>query len=224
MNGSVGVVVPAYDEPLLVGRVIETIPAFVDRIYGVDDRSTDGTWAEIRRHATAANRSVDAASPVPDGGAGSVRRVVPIRHEHNRGVGQLYVGDLSGIRAEENGDGQNWGRHGNKRLHGWTFSSFTDMLDYKGEAAGIEVVVDTERGTSKTCCVCGRKRKAHRVHRGLYEYDSCGFIGNVDCNGAENIRTLLLSPERHARQDRDNGCLAQPAVHLFDATEWQFLP
>jgi glycosyltransferase involved in cell wall biosynthesis len=40
---SVGVVVPAYNEEPFVGGVVETMPAFVDRIYVVDDRSTDGT-------------------------------------------------------------------------------------------------------------------------------------------------------------------------------------
>ncbi|WP_224335597.1 glycosyltransferase family 2 protein [Haloprofundus halobius] len=51
----VGVVVPAYNEEGLVGDVIDTMPAFVDRVYVVDDRSTDDTWDEIQRHATRAN-------------------------------------------------------------------------------------------------------------------------------------------------------------------------
>lgn len=58
------VVVPAYNEEALVGRVLETMPAFVDAIVVVDDASTDGTalelaaWAErlgprlvVHRHA-----------------------------------------------------------------------------------------------------------------------------------------------------------------------------
>ncbi|WP_338034866.1 transposase [Halococcus hamelinensis] len=35
-----------------------------------------------------------------------------------RNVGRLMVGDLGGIRSEEAGSGRNWGRHGNKMLHG----------------------------------------------------------------------------------------------------------
>ncbi|ELK54819.1 glycosyltransferase, partial [Haloferax sp. BAB-2207] len=50
-----GVVVPAYDEARFVGGVIDTLPAFVDRAYVVDDRSTDGTWEVIRRHAAREN-------------------------------------------------------------------------------------------------------------------------------------------------------------------------
>jgi glycosyltransferase involved in cell wall biosynthesis len=89
-NGNtVGVVVPAYNEHGFVGGVIETIPDFVDRIYVVDDRSTDGTWQEIRERAEQANRVADrrVESPLADGGLAVAPRVVPVRHEENRGVG-----------------------------------------------------------------------------------------------------------------------------------------
>jgi len=79
-GAAVAVVVPAYNESGLVGRVIETIPDYVDRVYVVEDGSTDDTWAEIR----AAAERVNAASAP---GGTFDRRVVPIRHEQNRGVG-----------------------------------------------------------------------------------------------------------------------------------------
>ena len=116
---TVGVVVPAYDEEGFVGEVIETMPDFVDRIYAVDDCSTDGTWQEIRTAAERVNQRSDEAAADGSGsvarGSGSARsepsrgtesaratefpasagpasgyepqRVVPIRHEENRGVG-----------------------------------------------------------------------------------------------------------------------------------------
>ena len=40
---SIGVVVPAYNEEDLVGDVVRTMPEFVDRVYVVNDASTDGT-------------------------------------------------------------------------------------------------------------------------------------------------------------------------------------
>ena len=52
---SVAVVIPAYNEEGFVGDVIDTVPEYVDRIYAIDDCSTDGTWAEIRRHADRRN-------------------------------------------------------------------------------------------------------------------------------------------------------------------------
>src|SRR5262245_8709073 len=42
-NRRVAVVVPAYNEEKLIDRVLDTMPAFVDRVIVVDDASTDGT-------------------------------------------------------------------------------------------------------------------------------------------------------------------------------------
>lgn len=105
---TVAVVVPAYNEAGFVGEVIDTIPTFVDRVYPVDDCSTDPTWAEIEARAERLN---DAEPPLIDGNGrelrraesdasegadGSLvaasapsdqRRVVPLRHDENRGVG-----------------------------------------------------------------------------------------------------------------------------------------
>ena len=68
---SVAVVVPAHDEETLVGETIRGIPAFVDRIYVIDDASGDGTVA--------------AARAAGDG------RVEVIAHDANQGVGGAIV-------------------------------------------------------------------------------------------------------------------------------------
>jgi glycosyltransferase involved in cell wall biosynthesis len=68
---TVAVVVPAHDEEGLVGTTIAAIPAFVDRIYVVDDGSRDAT-AERARAAG-------------DG------RVEVVAHDRNRGVGAAIV-------------------------------------------------------------------------------------------------------------------------------------
>ena len=139
-----------------------------------------------------------------------------------RSVGTVYVGDLGGIRDNENGEPENWGKHGNLDLHGWAFDRFTTMLEYKAEMQGIAVETVSERDTSKTCSVCGTKADSNRVERGLYDCDECGTVANADVNGAENIRQKSTSESRS--RDRSNGCLAQPAVRLFDTTEGRFLP
>jgi glycosyltransferase involved in cell wall biosynthesis len=67
----VAVIVPAHNEQSLVGTTIGGIPDFVDRIYVVDDASSDGTAA--------------AARATGDG------RVGVIVHERNGGVGAAIV-------------------------------------------------------------------------------------------------------------------------------------
>ncbi|WP_455449392.1 glycosyltransferase family 2 protein [Natrinema thermotolerans] len=112
----IGVVVTAYDEAAFVGRVIETVPDFVDRIYAVDDASPDESWSVIQRVAErlnerAASEGADPAVAVADGG--DDRRVVPIRHEANRGYGAAVktgyrraAADGMDVVAVMNGDGQ----------------------------------------------------------------------------------------------------------------------
>jgi putative transposase len=137
-------------------------------------------------------------------------------------VGTIVVGDLSGIREdEENGESKNWGKHGNLDLHSWAFDRFTDLIEYKAEMEDITVEEVSERDTSKSCSCCGRKRKANRVERGLYVCDKCETVANADVNGAENIRQKVSpSPSR----DRSNGWLAQPSTFLFDKETGAFAP
>ena len=48
-------VVPAYNEEKLIERVLDTMPAFVDRIIVVDDASTDATGRAAGRGASRAS-------------------------------------------------------------------------------------------------------------------------------------------------------------------------
>jgi putative transposase len=130
------------------------------------------------------------------------------------GVSEIAVGDLSDIREDETGDSRNWGASGNKKLHGWGFSRFTTLLEYKAEEHGILVNRTTERDTSKTCSCCGRKCNSNRVKRGLYVCDLCRTTMNADVNGAVNIRRKIT--QSPPTGDMSNGCLAQPGVFLFD--------
>ena len=137
-------------------------------------------------------------------------------------VGRLAVGDLSDIRQGENGDARNWGRSGNKKLHGWEFDRFTRLLEYKVEEHGILVDRKSERDTSKTCLCCGRNRDTNRVERGLYVCGSCGTTMNADVNGAVNIRRKTT--QNPPTENMNNSCLARPAVRLFNQSSGRFAP
>jgi glycosyltransferase involved in cell wall biosynthesis len=77
---TVAVVIPAYNEETLVGATIAGIPAFVDRVFVVDDQSRDAT-------AERAEATGDA-------------RVEVIRHERNQGVGAAIVTGYKRARDE----------------------------------------------------------------------------------------------------------------------------
>ena len=70
---TVAVVIPAYNEELLLPPTLDGIPTFVDRVYVVDDASHDGTVG--RAHAAAATDS----------------RIVVIVHERNLGAGAAVI-------------------------------------------------------------------------------------------------------------------------------------
>ena len=44
---SIGVVVPAFNEEMLISKVIETMPDYIDKIYVIDDGSTDKTFVTV---------------------------------------------------------------------------------------------------------------------------------------------------------------------------------
>jgi len=79
----IAVVVPCHNEQMLIRTVIETMPASIDRIFVVDDESTDSTASVVQEY-------VDAQ---PD-------RVVLIRHEVNQGVGGAIATGYKAALAE----------------------------------------------------------------------------------------------------------------------------
>jgi glycosyltransferase involved in cell wall biosynthesis len=69
----IGVVVPAFNEDLLVGKTLTTMPDFVDRIVAIDDGSSDATFDRIR--SAAAQDS----------------RIEGVQHPENQGLGATLV-------------------------------------------------------------------------------------------------------------------------------------
>ena len=83
-NARIAVVVPCYNEEILIGKVIETMPEFVDRIYVVDDLSTDSTCDQVRAFV----------EKEPE-------RITLIAHDLNQGVGGAIASGYKAALAEE---------------------------------------------------------------------------------------------------------------------------
>jgi IS605 OrfB family transposase len=130
-----------------------------------------------------------------------------IRECVRRGIKEIAIGDLTGIRREID-----YGPRINQRLHAWPYRKIIDMIRYKAALVGIAVRDDVdERGTSRTCHACGTVREASRVHRGLYRCP-CGWTAQADVNGALNIyeRAFQVSPVKGS-----SGRVARPVVVSF---------
>lgn len=77
---------------------------------------------------------------------------------------------------------QNYGKQINDA--GW--STFANMLTYKAESAGCQIVFVDPRNTSKTCHVCGNLQDMPLYER-TYECESCGSVTDRDINASINI-------------------------------------
>ena len=94
-NKKIGVVIPAHNEERFIGTVIDTIPDFIDKIYAVNDASTDKTIEIIFVKAT------------------QNKKLVVINRETNGGVGAAIISghtralhDDMDVLAVMAGDGQ----------------------------------------------------------------------------------------------------------------------
>ena len=79
----VAVIVPAYNEEKLIGKVLETIPSFIDHIVVVDDASSDRTGDVVKAHQEEDSR------------------IVYLRHPKNQGVGGAIVTGYKWARDNE---------------------------------------------------------------------------------------------------------------------------
>jgi putative transposase len=129
-----------------------------------------------------------------------------LRECEKRGIGEVAVGNLTGIM-----EGKNYGKIINQRLHSWPYRKLVNILKYKGALMGIKVYEVEERGTSVTCHVCKQDLRSNRKYRGFYSC-SCGWKMQADINGALNIyeRAFQVSPIKGS-----SGRVVRPVVRSF---------
>jgi glycosyltransferase involved in cell wall biosynthesis len=80
----IGVVVPAYNEAHQIGRVLDTMPDFVDRIFVVDDCSSDATLARLDEWRPRLGQ-----------------RLLVVKHEQRRGVGGAIASGYSAALQDD---------------------------------------------------------------------------------------------------------------------------
>ena len=80
---TIAVIVPAHNEEKLIGKVLKTIPTFVDHIVVVDDASSDRTGEVVKNHQLEDSR------------------IIYLRHPRNEGVGGAIVTGYKWARDNE---------------------------------------------------------------------------------------------------------------------------
>lgn len=82
------------------------------------------------------------------------------------------------------------GKQIRSRLHRWAWYELQAFIEYKAEAAGIQVIYVNPAYSSKTCSVCGclGSRIKHK-----FSCLSCGHLAHSDRNAAVNLAKLAES-------------------------------
>lgn len=138
----------------------------------------------------------------------------------SKGVGELAIGDLNGIRG--NGDR---GKTLNQKVNNfWAFNLIEKRIFELGEEYGIAIKKASERNTSNTCCLCG-KRHNGRIHRGLVICEQKHQSINADVNGAVNILKVAVKRPTVRSTDEEeasgSGLMAQPLLLRWNYDEWR---
>lgn len=102
---------------------------------------------------------------------------------HANGVQTVVIGDVRDIRQDLDVGSKN-----NQKLHQWSHGHVRHLIGYKAERLGMEVALQEESYTSKTCPACGHRRKSPVQGRN-FKCSKCGFCFHRDGVGAINIRS-----------------------------------
>lgn len=100
------------------------------------------------------------------------------------GVKTLVLGDLTGIREENN-----QGKLRNQENHQWNFQQISWQLTYKAQQKGMTVAPTPEHCTSSTCPICGTITKTNTR---TFSCSNCKFTMHRDLLGAHNILKKYL--------------------------------
>jgi putative transposase len=106
---------------------------------------------------------------------------------YNRGVRTLAIGDVRDLRQQTD-----IGHTNNQKIHQWSHGSVRFKLTYKAERLGMEVHMQEEAYTSRTCPACLHVRSKITGRVFCCTNKRCRFVYHRDGVGAINIRRKYL--------------------------------
>ena len=104
---------------------------------------------------------------------------------HTNGVQTVVIGDVRDIRQDLDVGSKN-----NQKLHQWSHGTVRHMLTYKAGRKGMEVALQEESYTSRTCPCCGYVRS--KVAGRVFSCPTCHVVLHRDQVGSINIRRKYL--------------------------------
>ena len=115
--------------------------------------------------------------------------------------GAIAVERLNGIRERTGAKGRKARYH-----HGtWAYAQFLNILRYKAEGAGLELIEVAPANTSRACSECGRVDKASRKALS-FACTQCGHSLHADLNASRNIRLRAILDRQAPAQDGPESC------------------
>jgi glycosyltransferase involved in cell wall biosynthesis len=90
---TVAVVVPAYNEEKLIGKVLKTMPAFVDHVVVVDDASSDRTGEMVKAHQKEDSRVISLRLKRNEGVGGAIVTGYKWARDHEVDISAVMAGD-----------------------------------------------------------------------------------------------------------------------------------
>jgi putative transposase len=77
----------------------------------------------------------------------------------------------------------------NRSIHDAGWAQLANMIVYKAENAGRQVIFVNAANTSRTCSTCGHRHAKDRTSQARWQCCNCGLDTNADVNAAINIAT-----------------------------------
>jgi putative transposase len=126
----------------------------------------------------------------------TARQIRDIEHKVSRAavewVRERQVGEVAFGDVRDVADGKRLNRKNQQKISQWAHGRLRFYFTYKAEEYGIEVLLQDEAYTTRTCPGCGHE---HKPRGRNYNCPVCGLRAHRDAVGAANILSVYLHSE-----------------------------